>query len=165
MKNFNPLSIHYNVMVQSVCASLFGYWYNFDVTSNGDSVDTLEKVTQIFNSTGRVKVWSGGSENTIFDSPEINHAFRAWHDFHHITKGLPFTPQGEILVAQEQCKDIVRLYGESTQSEYFMNILKADVIGQTEYLTKHDSYVKDQKGFTEAYLKNPLEAVNSGLFH
>jgi len=165
MNNFNPLDIHLNVAVQVACARLFNRWDNFDLTDNDNEVNTLEKATAYFNETGRIKVWSGASDKTIFDCAGINHAFRAWHDFHHITKQLPFTPEGEMKVVQCQMQDLIKIYGDNEDTQRMNAILWAEVVGQGQYEELHGAFPDNQKGFIKAYLVDAQEAIAKPIFH
>ena len=69
---------------------------DFDITPDESLCDTLDKVTAHYERTGKILVWSGASDNTIFAKPETNHRFRAWHDWIHVVNKLPFDYAGEM---------------------------------------------------------------------
>jgi hypothetical protein len=98
-------------------------------------------------------VWSGGSENTIYAEPEVNWAFRAWHDWCHYNGAHAFTPGGERAVFAMQCSHLLSLYGPCLKVQRWTRILRAEVIGQQEYFYRHGHYPEDQRAFVEAYLK------------
>lgn len=68
-----------NVAVLVIAGRLFPG--SFDVSD--DAPDTYEKLVALFESGRRFVVYEGGSENTIFGDPAVNHHFRAWHDWCH----------------------------------------------------------------------------------
>ena len=94
---------------------------------------------------GRLVVWSGASDLTIYGDARVNHAFRAWHDALHLSLNAPFTLEGETRVAIEQA----RLIG----SDAWAHVVLAEVVGQAEYLAKHGSFPADQTAFILSYLK------------
>ena len=107
--------------------------------------DSFEKLK---SNVGRLVVWSGASENTIYGEAAVNHAFRAWHDSLHLKLNAEFTPAGERLVALEQA----RIIG----SEKHGLIMLAEIVGQAEYLAKHGSFPTDQNQFILNYMKGIL---------
>lgn len=58
-----------------------------------------EHYQQIKISGGALHVSSYNSGNIIYTSPEVNHAFRFWHDIHHLKLGLSFRFVDEIELA------------------------------------------------------------------
>lgn len=122
----------------------------FDTTPDAERVDSLEKITKIHHKTGRVCVWSGQSANTIFATPEINHAFRAWHDLVHIQESLPFTLQGEIEVCMVQ-KRHVSHYCKACHVQPIQRLLEIEVIEQVKHYLKTGKHVKDYLPLTCCY--------------
>ena len=43
-----------------------------------------------------------GADNTIFGAPEVNYAFRAWHDWCHWMGGFDFSLYGECATCNMQ---------------------------------------------------------------
>lgn len=89
-----------------------------------------------------LKIWSGGSENTIFGNPETNYAFRAWHDYIHITKQLDFSPLNEARVAFIQAA----ILPEEWLFERYLILI--EVIGQVLHHDAWGEFVPDQRLFT-----------------
>ena len=54
---------------------------------------------EIKRSGGPLHVSSYNSGNAIYTTPQINHAFRFWHDMHHLKLGLSFKFVDEIELA------------------------------------------------------------------
>lgn len=94
---------------------------------------------------GRLVVWSGGSDKTIYGDRAVNWAFRAWHDSLHLKLNAPFTEAGETQVALEQA----RIIGSDTWGK----IIIGEVVGQTEYFNKFGHFPADQVEFMRNYLK------------
>lgn len=150
-----PLDIQFNAAVMTIANRLFpGGW---DV--GPDAPDTLESLTAHIAKTGRMKVFDGGSQRTIFGCPEHNWAFRAWHDWHHWKAQLPFTPEGEHKVCNLQIMDLIKVYGACEITERWSHILRAEVDGQIRYHEKHGTFPDNQRGFVEAYLRYPEQAI------
>jgi hypothetical protein len=110
--------------------------------------------------TRRICVWSGGSEQTIFADREMNYAFHAWHDWTHYTYELPFTPQGERDACAVQISDLAKVFGPRKAAR-LAKFLYAEVVGQLEYQQAHCDYPTNQRAFVDAYLINPVNAINS----
>lgn len=89
-------------------------------------------------------VWSGGSDNTVWSSPQVNYAFRAWHDYIHVQYGIPFTLEGEREVARIQCRSLSAL-GQA--------LIQAEVEDQAEHFIKTGEFVADQRAFVLAKLR------------
>lgn len=128
-----------------------------DTTDNGGECDSLQKITQYYLETGRLLIWSGESGNTIYDSAYYNTLFRAWHDFHHIDKQLPFTPAGEAAVTTYQKLDIDELNLPKAFSDYAKLILDAEITEQINYYTEHGDFAHDQRTLALSYIETNLK--------
>lgn len=144
----NPLNRAFNVAVRQISARYFPL--GFDVSDNAPS--SLEALTKHVNATGRMLVWSGASDRTIFACPETNHAFRAWHDLHHYRLQAPFNELGELQVCRAQKADLWALYGDTTPYWEFSAIVFAEVIGQLRHEQKWGVFPADQMAFTRSWL-------------
>lgn len=92
-------------------------------------------------------VWSGASDNTIFQDETVNWAFRALHDALHIKTQYNFTPDAEIALGRLQA---------SQYSGIIADIVYCEVAGQAEYYKKNGVFVTDQVGFTNDFLKKAV---------
>ena len=146
-----PLDIGFNVAVQHIASKLCPGGYQV----SDDAPDTYVKLRAHLDRTKQMKVWSGGSENTIYSDREVNWAFRAWHDWCHYNGAHPFTPEGERAVFEMQCSHLILFYGDCYQTRLWIKLLRAEVIGQQEYFYKYGYYPHDQRAFVETYLKEP----------
>ncbi len=152
----SALSLRFNVAVNHIASQLFPC--GFDVSANAP--DTFEKLAAHVQETGRMLVWNGASEHTIFGDDETNFAFRAWHDFCHVKGGFPFTPEGEAKAAAMQIEHIRAVYGYTPESDYMARLIDAEVNGQVGYATMHnDEFPSNQAAFVRHYLVNPIGAV------
>lgn len=97
----------------------------------------------LYNSSGLV-IWSGASDNTIFNDPKVNWAFRALHDALHLKTGIGFTVPEEIELGRIQASQYTGIIAD---------IVYCEVAGQAEYYLKNGVFVQDQVGFTLEYLK------------
>ncbi len=104
-------------------------------------------------------VYNGGCDGTIYADPEVNYAFRAWHDWCHWRGGYDFSVCGETAVCAMQCLELLSQHGDGEQTRRWIAILRAEVVGQRLYYQRHKRYIDDQRGFVEAYLKDPDDAL------
>ncbi len=143
-----PLSTAFNVAVNHICGRILPR--GFDVSA---AIQDYDSLMANYKKTGKILVWNGASEKTIFADAETNFAFRAWHDSKHITRELPFTLYGEYEVMKLQQADIRAIY-DGVQADYFCQLLNAEIMGQAFYQTRHGGFPIDQIGFVKAYLSN-----------
>jgi hypothetical protein len=108
--------------------------------------DTLDKICQSYSETGRIFVWDGASDKTIWGDVRINHAFRAWHDYNHAITYQDFTLAGEKIVCHAQINRCWAI-SESNQAPLFKRILEVDCISQVEYFYKNGSFPDNQIDF------------------
>lgn len=90
-------------------------------------------------------VYAGGSDQTIYDSPEANYAFRAWHDMLHIELNAPFSRLGEMACTIAQCT-------EPSLTDDERRILWVDIMGQFEYEQQHGHFPINQREFVRKVL-------------
>jgi hypothetical protein len=70
----------------TACEAGFGWSARLDAP---DQYSVLrEHHEQVLGAGSPLHVSSHNSGNVIFTSPEVNHAFRFWHDMHHVKFGL-----------------------------------------------------------------------------
>jgi len=94
-------------------------------------------------------VYDGASGATIYAAPEINHAFRAWHDACHVALGADFTVRGEMRTAALQLRQAAALGADART----LALLRADTVGQVQYFRAFGRFVDDQRAFVARYLK------------
>lgn len=128
----------------------------YDMTSLGNTCDTLDKITQYYMTNKRLLIWNGASDNTIFNNPQSNLDFRAWHDFIHITENLAFTPEGEKAVCRIQQLQVIKYYSDMLKPEQIKEIiliLEAEINEQVNHFEKTGEFIQDQKAFTDFHVK------------
>jgi hypothetical protein len=129
----------------------------FDVSF--DAPSSYEDLHRLLVTGARLRVWAGASDKTIYGDPEINHAFRAWHDWSHWIARQPFTPRGERAVSAAQCRHLLIDYGDNAHTRRWQLIIDAEVVGQNEYQARYQRFPADQAGFVTAYLDHPTRAL------
>lgn len=131
----------------------------FDTTPDEHAFDTLDKIKLHFYQTGRVCVWEGASDDTIFGLPSMNHAFRAWHDWGHIHLDAPFTMQGELQVLEWQKWLVDRWHVKSfIERQTIKYLLECEIRGQLEYQAAHGgAFPKEQREFALEWLYKEYE--------
>lgn len=93
------------------------------------------------------RVWSGGSDLTVYGSPEANYAFRFWHDITHVEAGLGLTFHEELATAQLQINQLGGL------PERAIDLFRIDTQGQTHYADiTGGEFPDDQLGFAAELL-------------
>ena len=95
-------------------------------------------------------VWDGASDRTVFGDARVNHAFRAWHDSHHIRLGADFTLAGETRVCEAQIAELHRLWPRHPL--VWDRLIRVEVIGQVTYAVTHGHFPIDQIQFTRKEL-------------
>lgn len=124
---------------------------NFD---EKDIQSTFENHKKIYRETGKIHIWTGASENTIFGNEKINHYFRAWHDYIHINYNLGYSITEESIVCNIQ-RDML-------PSEWYFEkeLINAEIIGQAHYFYRNNKFVENQRLFTAIYLDSSIKALN-----
>lgn len=100
---------------------------------------------------GRVTVFTGGSDNTIFGEPEINYDFRAWHEWTHFILRAGFDLTGELAVAHRQCEDLALVFGHGYKYDEWRKLVMAEVYGQALYFDQRGEFPIDQVYFDVLY--------------
>lgn len=149
-----PLSVGFNVAVLHIAGKVLPR--GFDVSA--DAPQGFDSLVAHYAETGRIMVWNGASDRTIFADSQVNFAFRAWHDSRHIVGGFDFTQAGELGVAAMQKANILAIY-DGAQAAFYCRLLDAEIMGQFHYFEIHGGFPLDQKGFVVAYLEDQKSAL------
>ncbi len=96
---------------------------------------------------------SNNSGYTIFDDPKVNYAMRVWHDWTHWKLQKTFQNVHEIQVNDQQKRDLIKVFGRTSQTMRWCKILDADTVGQLQYKQKFGDFPRDQHAFVTAYLQ------------
>ena len=147
-----PFSLAFNAAVVAMASRVCPCGY--DIEADAEKVpSTLAALRAHIECMGRIVVWSGASEDTIFGSgnAEMNWAFRAWHDWTHYAIGAEFNVAGERAVAMRQIEDLGRVFGERFAAEYAPYITE-EVIGQAKHYHAKHAFPDNQRQFARGYL-------------
>lgn len=107
--------------------------------------DTFES---LINSSSLV-VWSGASDQTVFQDETVNWALRALHDKCHLETKLNFTPDQEIELGRIQANKYAR-----QGQQLIADLIYIEVAEQAAYYKTHGRFLDDQVEFTLNKLKN-----------
>lgn len=138
----SPLNWQFNIAARVLASLHAPGWIASD-----DAPATYDELDVTHSEHGRIVVWTGASESTIFDDAETNWAFRAWHDAAHLRHALPFTIEGETTTAYIQASDLVGEYGDSDDVLEMVALLLCEVIGQVEHVNATGAFPADQCAF------------------
>ena len=105
----------------------------FDVSH--DAPNTYLDLAVHVARTGRYCVSSGCTDDPAFDSAETWQAFRAWHDWCHVTCGCKFTENGENEVAIIQECMLAARVGRVTAKRW-LHLLQREVVDSNNYQRK-----------------------------
>lgn len=117
-----------------------------------DAPQTFDELCEHWEWVGRVRVWNGACDRTIFSEPRFNYAMRAWHDWCHLHLIQDFSAENERAVCEHQQVQVLTEYGDNLRTQSWCAILEADCIGQLEYKERHGRFPDNQEGFVLAYL-------------
>lgn len=155
LKKTTPFSIRLNAYIIN--------WYmanrirfEFTDTDYFDDMSPREafnKMKEDYSKTGKIKIWTGSSDNTIFGDETVNVYFRAWHDYTHLMINQDFSFAGETAVAIAQA-------GQLPDDFIFeKELIMCEIVGQNLYYRENKEYCTDQRVFTHQYLINPINAI------
>lgn len=150
---FNKLFHDFDAMSRHMASRLCPEGYE----ARWDAPNSYEALQASRIAAGHLIVARDNSENTIYDDPEGNWAFRAWHDKTHLRVGAGFDRSSELAVFRQQCEDMRNYWpGFIPYShEHFagmVNIIRCEIVGQFDYNETQGAYPQYQRKFTEAYL-------------
>ena len=129
----------------------------FDVSD--DAPQTYAQLKALLDTGKRLIVWSGGCEQIIYTHPNINVAFRAWHDHCHWMGGYDFSLEGEIAACDLQCRQLLEHHGDNPVTQSWCALIRDEVIGQGLYYQRHKRFPEDQRAFVAEYLIDPEAAL------
>jgi hypothetical protein len=144
----SPLDIQLNVAVLHIASRLFPCGFNV----SDAAPQFYNDLKHLLDATGRMTVYAGASETTIYGDREVNYAFRAWHDWCHWRGAHDFSSDGEHAVYETQCSHLVTLYGENEMTRRWQRILYAEIIGQQAYFDRHGIFPINQRAFVQSFL-------------
>ncbi len=148
MTQREPLDRALNVAVLHMASKVCPTGYDVGASAP----DNLASLVDSIERNHRIMVNDENNDRTIFACPEVNAAFRAWHDWTHYQLRAPFTLDGELTVAHRQCEDLALIYGHSAQCRKWQTYVMAEVYGQALAYAKTGRFPVDQVAFDLAYL-------------
>lgn len=147
---YRPLDPSLNSAILTIAGRLFPDGFSIST----DAPQTYHQLTSLLDSGKGLIVWSGSSEMTIYAAPEVNYAFRAWHDWCHWRGQHPFTLKGESAVYEMQCSHLTSMSNDQDTIRRWRRILYAEIMGQNIYRDRYGQFPEDQRAFVEAFLND-----------
>lgn len=155
---FEKARVNLHEFVMSQAAAL-GAYASMGFLAHPTAPDTFDGILT------EHKLWEEGypfrvspdhCENTIYKSPNGNHAFRFWHDVLHARTGNDLSLQGESAVNQLHISALRREFGSDSNEALLMQV---DTNGQLMYFHKHGKHVENQLEFAKGLLVDRFEPV------
>jgi len=131
----------------------------FDVSL--DAPSTYQRLKAHVARTGRLLVFGGASDRTIYGDPAVNHAFRAWHDFCHLEGGFDTSFVGEVATCRLQTRQLLTKYGDSDRTWRWQKLVEAGIVGQARHFERHGRFPVDQVAFVQANLRDPVASLHT----
>ena len=152
-----PFNTKLNAAILHIASRVYPLGFDVQgVDTDAVAPSTYEELRAHLNSGKRMVVASEGSEATIYGDPEVNYAFRAWHDWTHWRGEHDFSLTGESSTMSNQLCLLIDLYGWSTETRKWARLLYADIVGQKNYFDLHGVFPADQRQFVTDFLdKHP----------
>jgi hypothetical protein len=141
-----PFDTGLNTAIKHIASKLFPCGYDVADTAP----ETLDQLNAHIETTGRMVVWSGASDNTIYADAETNWAFRAWHDWCHWKAQLPCTLAGEIAALDMQIEHLKTL---GLLTAFREAALRAEVEGGARLFEITGRFPDDPRRFALTWLK------------
>lgn len=145
------LDTDFNKAVLSIANKLVP---SYDISDNAPN--TYKDMVKYFKEHGKLCIYNGASDKTIFADSNVNIAFRAWHDYYHLTKELQFTDLGEYIVSNYQATDIMVYCLENNKLDklnLWLNLLDIEINEQVQFFNENNYFIEDQYKFTLDKLK------------
>lgn len=100
-----------------------------------EELNDIEEIIKILKETGTLRISSLHNNSPIFP-PDINLAFRAWHDYIHIEYNFPLNYEGELYTYLYQAQ------GLSRQAKL---VLFSEIVLQAAFYTVNGYFPETQK--------------------
>lgn len=114
---------------------------------------TLLECTDYYRRTGRLVISEDNSNDTIYNDPSGNKAFRAWHDWTHVHYQYEFDRAGEYATFLKQCEDMRSHDIEPERLAGLVNVLRCEIVGQFDYKQANGAFPQYQRAFTIDYVE------------
>lgn len=147
----HPQNLAFNAAVYALASRVLPRGYDVaGIDTDTAAPSTLAELNAVIAG-GRMIVDGANSAATIFADPEVNYAFRAWHDWTHWHLQAPFTVAGECAVACRQIADLAAIFGRRF-ADQCKPLIYAEVIGQALAYDISGTFPADQVAFDAAFL-------------
>lgn len=103
------------------------------------------------------RVFSGGSDKTIYVDPCYNWAFRFWHDYLHVKYNKSMAYDSEVFIGHMHVTHVASEFGIGSLEA---RLMFADTIGQCLYYETHGGFVEDQLEFALHAVRNIKEGLH-----
>ena len=124
---------------------------------DADPADYFQYMLKLFREEKRIQIWTGGTDNNIYGSAEMNYLFRFWHDYVHLAYNLGFDPMDEIKVSQIQQAQAIGCTNDD------LLLINADITGQVIYFAMFGEFPVNQRKFVIEYLETGVCSKQRGL--
>lgn len=149
-----PFSTKLNAAILHIASRIYPLGFDVQgVDTDETAPSTYRELVDRFESGKRFVVASEGSTNTIYGDPEVNYAFRAWHDWTHWRGQCGFSLVHESFVCADQIKLLRELYGWNDETRKWARLLHAEIIGQKQAHDTTGRFPMDQRAFVTHYLE------------
>lgn len=118
-----------------------------------EQYESFEAMREAFRTEGRIKINTNFSEQTIFENPEVNWDFRAWHDWCHLWLDAGFDREGETKAAELQKRMLDLSFPSHPKLEFWKTLIDIEVVGQLEYYLQNGAFVSNQIEFAHEQLR------------
>ncbi|MCY1660116.1 hypothetical protein [Chryseobacterium sp. SL1] len=118
-----------------------------------DIKGTFNRHLEEFRSTGRIRIWTPESSNTVFGEDQVNVYFRCFHSYIHIVHQAPYTLIGESTVCCIQMSYLPQDW--LLERELFL----IEILGQNLYYAKHKIFLRNQRLFAYDFMRDPDRAI------
>lgn len=148
--NGAPFSKAFNAAVLAMANRCFPTGFDVSDTLDVRSLDDLRAAIKANN--GRMIVWAGASEDTIYGDAEVNYAARAWHDWCRLQNGFQFTLDGEQAAARVQMGHVRTLFGNNPVTRHWQWLIHCEAVEQARHLRDLGCFPERQRDFTRETL-------------
>lgn len=144
-----PLDLGFNVAAMAFAVNVMPQgWLTQE--SYALSPKSLLDLNNAVRSTGKIVVWGGHTDSTIFGCPEHAAAFMAWHDWVHWSYQLPWNIAGEAAAAYIQCFQVIREYGADDETTQWCAYILCCILGRAIDGQLAGLYPEDQRAYAQA---------------
>lgn len=127
----------------------FSYWPADDAPGTFPAL--MAEIAQCLKARRPMRVWSGGSDCTVYGSAEANYAFRYLHDLGHYIHDLSFSFAHEVELSRIQAAQVAQAFGKDSLE---LLVYRADTEGQSTFNEMHGGpFPADQRLFVELCAK------------